>query len=328
MHPSSRRVLLSAAITVPWLMASRGARSQEAFPARPVRLVVPYPPGASTDSMARALARELSRELKVSVVVENRPGGGTTLGALAVRNAPADGYTLLFQVDGLYAGKLSSPSVAYEVGDFDIISPLAQTPFVLVVSAASAIQSMDDLKKRAAAKNGELDIGTLGLGLSHYQILATNLGRHLGFTPKMIPYKGGVEGVTGVMGGEIDAYFATVSLAATLKNNPRARLLALTTGRGQSRFLPGVKTFPELGMPDVVYRSLYGVAIRSGTPPPIRARLEQALLQVAQSPDMKAAREAIALEDYPGTVDEYKQEVQANIRVHQAAKSLEGSARQ
>jgi tripartite-type tricarboxylate transporter receptor subunit TctC len=134
MHPSSRRVLLSAAITVPWLMASRGARSQEAFPARPVRLVVPYPPGASTDSMARALARELSRELKVSVVVENRPGGGTTLGALAVRNAPADGYTLLFQVDGLYAGKLSSPSVAYEFGDFDIISPLAQTPFVLVVS--------------------------------------------------------------------------------------------------------------------------------------------------------------------------------------------------
>jgi tripartite-type tricarboxylate transporter receptor subunit TctC len=136
----------------------------------------------------------------------------------------------------------------------------------------------------------------------------------------MIPYKGGVEGVTGVMGGEIDAYFATVSLAATLKNNPRARLLALTTGRGQSRFLPGVKTFPELGMPDVVYRSLYGVAIRSGTPQPIRSRLEQALLQVAQSPDMKAARRR-SRSRITGNGGRVRQEVQANIRVHQAAKN-------
>ncbi len=326
-HPS-RRTLLSAALAAPWLAATHSAWSQETYPARPIRLVVPYPPGASTDSMGRALARELSRELKVSVVVENRPGGGTTLGALAVRNAPADGYTLLFQVDGLYAGKLSSPGVAYEFGDFDIVSPLAQTPFVLVVSSASGIQTMDDLRKRAAAKNGELDVGTLGLGLSHYQILATNLGKHLGFTPKMIPYKGGVEGVTGVMGGEIDAYFATVSLAVTLKSNPRARLLAITAQRGPNRFLPGIKTFPELGMADVVYRSLYGVAVRSGTPPAVRARLDQALLAVAQTPEMKAAREAIALEDYTGSVDEYRQEVQANIRVHQAAKALESGAKQ
>lgn len=327
MRQPLRRVLLNAALVAPWVGTVGEASAQEAFAAKPLRLVVPYPPGASTDSMGRALARELSRELKVSVVVENRPGGGTTLGALAVRNAPADGYTLLFQVDGLYAGKLSSPSVAYEFNDFDIVSPLAQTPFVLVVGTASGIQSMDDLRKRAAAKNGELDVGTLGLGLSHYQILATNLGRHLGFTPKMIPYKGGVEGVTGVMGGEIDAYFATVSLAVTLKNNPRARLLAITAQKGPNRFLPGVKTFPELGMADVVYRSLYGVAIRSGTPPAIRAQLEQALRKVADTPEMKAAREAIALEDYPGTVDEYRQEVQANIKVHQAAQALEGAGR-
>ncbi len=297
------------------------ASSQEQFPNKPLRIVVPYPPGASTDSMARALARELAKELKVSVLVENKPGGGTTIGALAVRNAPADGYTLLFQVDGLYSGKMAAPSVGYEFTDFEIIAPLAQTPFVLVVAASANIQTLDDLKKRAAAKNGELDFGTLGIGVNHYGILANNLSRHLGVTARMISYKGGVEGSIAVMSGEIDGYFATVSLASTLKANPRAKLLALTSEKGQNRFLPGLKSFAELGVPDMAFRSLYGVAIRAGTPPAIRARLEQAIQKVSELDDMKAARDSISLEEYVGSVDAYRKEVQANLRFYQAAKA-------
>lgn len=302
------------------------ALAQEPFPSRPLRFVVPYPPGASTDNLARVFARELARELKVAVVVENRPGGGTTIGAVAVRNAPADGTTLLFQVDGLYNGKLATPGVAYEISDFEIIAPLAQTPYALVVPASMNLQTLDDLKKRAAGKHGELDFGTLGLGVSQYQVLATRLARHLGVTARMIPYKGGVEGATAVMAGDIDGYFATVGLATTLRDNPRAKLVALTGARGPNRFLPGLKSFAELGMDDMVFRSLYGVALRAETPPAVKARLAQAVLKVAGSDEMRAARESIALEDYPGSVDDYRREVQANLRMYQAAKAQEGAA--
>lgn len=302
------------------------AIGQDVFPSRPLRFVVPYPPGASTDSMARAAARELAKELKVGVVVENKPGGGTTIGALAVRNAPADGYTLLFQVDGLYTGKMAAPSIAYEYSDFEILAPLAQTPFVLIVPGSANVQVLEDLKKRAAAKQGELDFGTLGLGVNHYGILSRTLGKHLGLGVRMIPYKGGVEGTVAVMAGEIDGYFATVSLASTLKNNPQARLLAMTSDKGQNKFLPGVKSFAELGVADMVFRSLYGVAVRSGTPPAIKARLEQALQKVIETDELKAAREAISLEDYTGSVDAYRKEVQANLKYYQAAKALEDAA--
>jgi len=100
----------------------------------------------------------------------------------------------------------------------------------------------------------------------------------------------------------------------------------MTSDKGQNKFLPGVKSFAELGVADMVFRSLYGVAVRSGTPPAIKARLEQALQKVIETDELKAAREAISLEDYTGSVDAYRKEVQANLKYYQAAKALEDAA--
>jgi tripartite-type tricarboxylate transporter receptor subunit TctC len=302
------------------LAAHAPAAAEEPYPSRTIRFIVPYPPGASTDNAARTFARELSDELKTPVIVENKPGAGTTIGALAVRNAPADGYTILFQTDGLFNGKLEAPNLGYEYSDFAIISPLAQTPYALVVPASLNLLALDDLKKRAAAKKGELDFGTLGLGVSQYQILARALSRHLGVKPRLISYKGGIEGVTATMTGDIDCYFATVGLSSMLKDNPRVKLVALTSEKGNNKFLPGLKSFSELGVKDMVFHSLYGVAVRSSTPPAIKARLEAAALKVVNSKDMKSARASISMEDFPGSLDDYRKEVAANLRMYQAAK--------
>lgn len=327
MHMHARRAFLAAVAAAGLFALPQAAMSQEPFPSKVIRFVVPYPPGASTDNLGRVFARQLAKELQATVIVENKPGAGTTIGALAVRNAPADGYTLLFQSEGLFNGKLGAPGVGYEFSDFEIIAPLAQTPYVLVVPASLHIDSLDDLKKRAAAKKGELDFGTLAVGVSQYQILANKLSRHLGVTPRMISYKGGVEGVTAIMTGEIDAYFATVGLASTLKDNPRVKALAITSERGNNKFLPSLKSFPELGVKDMVFRSLYGVAIRTGTPPAVKAKLEQAVLKVSESDEMKAARHSISLEDYAGSPEDYRKEIEANLRMYQSAKAQSATAK-
>lgn len=322
--PHRIRVRALAGAALLGLVSLHGAAwAQEAFPGKTVKFIVPYPPGASTDNLARAFAQELAKELKGTVIVENKPGGGTTIGALAVKSLPADGHALLFQVDGLYNGKLATPSVGYEYSDFEILSPLAQTPYALVVPASHNIQRLEDLKAHAAKKKGELDFGVLGMGVNQYSVLGRNLSRHLGVTPRMIPYKGGMEGVTAVMTGEIDAYFATVGLAYAQKDNPKIRLLALTGDAGKNKFLPNLKSFTELGVKDMVFKSLYGVAIRANTPPAIKARLEQAVRKVADSEEMKKARAQISLEDYPGSVEDYRAEVQRNLQMYQAAQALE-----
>ncbi|GAB3482924.1 tripartite tricarboxylate transporter substrate binding protein [Polaromonas eurypsychrophila] len=322
--PNRIRVRALASAALLGLVSLPGAAwAQEIFPSKTVKFIVPYPPGASTDSLARAFAQELAKELKGNVIVENKPGGGTTIGALAVKTLPADGHALLFQVDGLYNGKLAAPSVGYEYSDFEILSALAQTPYALVVPASLNIQRLEDLKAHAAKKNGEIDFGVLGMGANQYSILGRSLSKHLGVTPRMIPYKGGVEGVTAVMAGEIDAYFATVGLAHAQKDNPKLKFLALTSDAGKNKFFPSLKSFAELGVKDMVFKSLYGVAIRSNTPAGIKARLEQAVRKVADSEEMKKVRAQISLEDYPGSVESYRAEVQRNLQMYQAAQEQE-----
>lgn len=293
----------------------RPAHAQDPFPARPLRIVVPFPPGgASTDGLARAFAQELAKALKGTVIVENKPGAGTALAAMAVKTWPADGHTLLFQSDGLFNARLTQPNLGYEASDFEIIAPLAQTNYALVVPAARGWHKLEDLR----GVRRELDIGTLGIGVSSYAILAARLSAQLGVAHRLVPYKGGVEGVTAVMAGEIDGYFATIGLTQTLKDNPKVRVLAYTGEPGRQALLAGVPTFHELGLKDMVFNSYYGLAIRSGTPDRVKEPLVQAVRKVAQSDEMKAARTRLQLEDYLGSTDDYRQDVQRMFRLYEA----------
>lgn len=326
-----RSLMLRAAATM--ALASFGlmgtaspAHAQDSYPSKTIKFIVPYPPGASTDSMARAFAQELAKEAKATVIVENRPGAGTSIGALAVKALPADGHAMLFQTGELFATKLSTPGVAYELQNFEIVAPLAQTPFVLIVPAQYDIKTLEDLRAHAAKHNAELKFGSLGLGANQYNLLSRTLAQHLGAKPRMIPYKGGMEGVMATMSGEIDAYFATVGLAYSQKDNPKVRAIALTSDGGANKFFPNVKSFKELGVKDMVYSSLYGVAVRTETPEPLKAQLRQLARRVTDSAELKKVRSQISLEDFAGTLDDYQGETQRNFQMLKQAVEQSRSA--
>ena len=295
------------------------AQAQQPFPSRPIKFIVPYPPGASTDNIARAFAQELSKELKTPVVVENRPGAGNAVGALAFKSQPADGYTLMFQTTELFASKLANPALGYEFSDFEVIAPLARTPFTLIVPASNKTKTLDELKAHAAKKNNELDFGSLGLGANLYTMLSRTLSEQLRVKPNMIPYKGGMEGLTAVMSGQIDAYLATVGLTYQQKDNPKIDILALTSDGSTNPFFPNLKSFKELGIKDMVFYSLYGVVVRPDTPEAIKTQLKQAARLVNDSEEMKRIRRQIALEEFPASLDEFNAEVRNVIQRMRAA---------
>ena len=308
-----------AALSLPLILGFQGSvNAQQPYPNRPIKLIVPYPPGASTDSMARAFAEELAKELKNPVVIENKPGAGTAIGALAVKSQPADGHTLLFQTEGLFVAKLSNPSLAYEFRDFEVITPLSKTPYALVVPAQNQIKTLDDLKAHAAKKNNELDFGTLGAGsVSQYPVLSHILSEQLGIKEKMIPYKGGMEALTAVMAGDIDAFYSTVSLAHSQKENAKIHILALTSDGNPNPFFPEVKSFKELGIQGMTFHSSYGIAMRSDTPETIKTQLKQVSRRISDSEALKRMRRQIGIEDFPGTLAEYNAEQQKTVQMLQ-----------
>jgi tripartite-type tricarboxylate transporter receptor subunit TctC len=268
--------------------------------------------------MARAFAQEFAKELKQPVVVENKPGAGNAIAGLAVKAAPANGYTLLFIVDELLSSKISNPELEYEISDFEIIAPVSRTPYTLLTPTDLHINSLDDLKALAAKKNGEVNFGTLGLGASLYPMLSRTLSAHLGIKEVMVPYKSGVEGIAALMSGQIDGFLSTAGLAYAQKNNPKLHPFGFTTDGPRSPFLPEVKSFKELGIDGMTWYTLYGVALRADTPEPVKAYLRDAAARVGASAELKKIRAQIALED-PGTLDQFKAEMQRNSELIRAA---------
>ncbi|OZI55723.1 Bug family tripartite tricarboxylate transporter substrate binding protein [Bordetella genomosp. 1] len=297
-----RRLLLGGALISALLSVTAAAQSN--YPTKPVRLVVPYPPGAATDAISRAFAQQLGAIMGQPVVVENRPGAGSAIGITAVNSRPADGYTLLVHAEGFYSAKFTTPGAGYEFSDFEILAPLAQSSYAFIVPADRGWNRLEDLK----GVKRELDIGIADLGVGTYSMLATRLAAGLGVHYRPIPFKGGAEGLAAILGGQIDGYFTTLGTTQSVKDNPHVKVLAYTGRPGSTSHLPGVQTFAALGVPDMVFHSSYSVAVRTGIPEPVRAQLAAFVRQAASSEAMDRARRDLFLDGYDGTLDDYKRE--------------------
>jgi tripartite-type tricarboxylate transporter receptor subunit TctC len=259
----------------------------QAWPARPIKLVVPFPPGGLIDNMARLVAPKLGQELGQAIVIDNKPGAGGNLGAAEAARATPDGYTLLMASPPLTINPALYSKLPYKPENIVPLGLLGRVPNVLVVNPASGIQSVADLSARIKAKPGQLNYASNGQGTSLH-LSAELYKSQAGLFVTHIPYRGAAAGLTAVMADEVSLMFDNLPSALGLINGGKLKALAVTTPQ-RSSALPNVPTMEEAGLKGYQVFAWFGLAAPAGLPAPVQQKIEQALERVAQQPDVKAA---------------------------------------
>ncbi len=283
-----RQLILASAAAASATWWPQGASAQ-AWPSKPVRLVVPFPPGGLIDQMARLMAPRLSREIGQPVVIDNKPGAGGNVGAAEAARAPADGYTLLMASPPLTISPAIYPTLPYRPEQIAPIGVVGRVPNVLLVNPKSGIASVADLVARAKAAPGRLNYASNGNGTSLHlsaELLKVTSGTFI----THIPYRGAAAAVTGLMAGEVDAMFENLPSVLGQIRGGSVRALAVTT-RTRSKALPEVPTLAESGMPDFDVSAWYGLAAPAGVPADLMGRWEKALEAVSRDAEIVTAME-------------------------------------
>lgn len=267
--------------------AATTAALAQAWPAKPVTLLVPFPPGGSSDAIARMLGTKLQEKLGGSFVVDNRGGAGGTIGTAAVKRAPADGYTLLVTSLGpLVIGPHLLKNVPYDpTKDLDYISVAVQAPNVLVVPAASSHKSMADVLAFQKANPEKMSFASSGNGSSDH-ITAELFWQQTGTSGLHIPYKGGGPVMTDLLGGQVDASFMNINTALPQIKAGKLRALAITSTK-RSPVQPDVPTMDELGIKGLQVYSWQAVAAPKGLAADIKGRLHAGIVAALNAPDIR-----------------------------------------
>ena len=290
------------------------ANAQDTWPARPLRLIVPFAPGGTTDTIARTVARELTKPLGQQVVVENRPGAGGLIGADATLKLPADGYTLLFATISTMAVQPAlQPKLAYDpLKDFAPVTLLATLPYILAAHPSVPAYSVPQLVKLARAKPGSITYGSPGVGTGAH-LTAEFLCSVTGMKLVHVPYKGDAPGVVDLMAGQIAlAVFPTLGLAPHVKAG-RVRALAVTSPE-RSAVVPDVKTVAEQGYPGWESGSWNGIAVRAGTPDAIVRRLNREIVTfLTENQQVRASIEASGSKVVGNTPEQFGEYIRGEI---------------
>ena len=266
--------------------ASFSGLAQQAYPSKPVRLIIPFPPGGSNDVVGRMFAQQLNERLGQSVVIENRGGAGGTIGTDAAAKSAPDGYTLLLVSIASSFGPAMYKSLPYDPAKaFTPIGPIGAGPVVLVVHPGVPIKTAKELIAFAHAKPGALRIASAGIG--SFQHLTWELFRLQGKVDILhIPYKGGGPAMTDVLGGHAELMLG--SLIQTIPHIRTGKLRALgVSGTKRNAALPEVPTIAEAALPDYDATNWWGVVAPAGTPPAIIARLHGDITAIVSSPETR-----------------------------------------
>lgn len=276
------------------LAASNGA-SADAWPTKPITLIVPFTAGGTTDMVARAVAQRLGDALHQPVVVENRGGGGGTVGAAAAARAAPDGYTLFVSTVAHTIATTLYKRLPYSFErDFAPITLLASVPNVVIVHPSLPVKSLQDLIDYAKANPGKLNYGSAGSGSTEH--LSAELFKSMaGVDMTHVPYKGGAPMMTDLIGGQIQVAIETSGSALQQIRGGKVRALAVTTAK-RSPTLPDVPTVSEAGVKGYEVTTWYGILAPKGTPKEIVARLNREIGAILQSPDMKKRFDEIGAE--------------------------------
>jgi tripartite-type tricarboxylate transporter receptor subunit TctC len=263
------------------LLLATQAYAQD-FPSRPIRIIVPFPPGGSTDVIGRRIAEKWQASMGQPVLVENKPGAGGAVGAEQVARSAPDGYTLLIGVTGSNAVSYSlNPRLPYQPKDFDPVSLVVSAPLTIVVNPSVPAKNLKEL----VAQNQALNHGTPGNGTSmHLTAEMFNLAAHTRFVH--VPYKGTAGALNDLMGGQIQMMFGDFLVTLPQVKAGKIRALAVTSAQ-RHPLLPEVPTVAESGYPGFEALSWQGMFAPAGTPPAILAKLNAELVKAVNAPDMK-----------------------------------------
>lgn len=280
----TRRTLIGLGATAT-LLLSTNAWAQ-AYPAKPVSLIVPFAAGGPTDAVARIVARSLAKQSGQSFVVENVAGAGSTIGASRVARAAPDGYTLLWSSSGVMViAPHLYPKLQYDpFTSFEPIGMAVSTPYLVLVNATSTIQSFDQLVAFGKTRPGKLNFGSPGEGTSpHLTIELMADGAR--FDATHVPYKGGAPAMSGLIGGEVDFVMDVPGAAIPMVKAGRVRPLAVTSAQRIAEF-PDVPTLREKGLKDFESRAWFAMLAPRGTPEPVVAALRGMLSNAVRDPEV------------------------------------------
>lgn len=289
-----------------------GAQAQPAWPAKPVRMIVPQSPGGSTDLVARPLAQLLGVAFGQTVLVDNRPGAGSVIGTEIVARAAPDGYTLLV----IAASFTATPALHHKLPfdsqrDFAPIVVLSAFPNLLVVHPSVPVKTVQELLALARARPGALNFGTSGAATGTH--MSMEMFMHMTGTKLVhVPYKGGAPSVQALMSGEVQVNMATISTALPQVRAGRLRALAVTSLR-RSSALPDLPTVAESGVPGFDYASWTGMLAPAKTPMAVISRLNAESVRAMQGPEMKALLATEGAEPVGSSPQQFAEQIRTEI---------------
>jgi tripartite-type tricarboxylate transporter receptor subunit TctC len=276
-------LLMWVAALVAGTLVTAATAQTDNYPSRPVTIVVPFPPGGSSDIVMRLAAQRVAEDTGHTFIIENRPGAAGNVAAMAVKNAPPDGYLLMMGHTGTHA---INPTLYTDlkfdpVKDFRPITALLAFNNILVVPAASPARSVADLVSLAKSKPEGLTYGSQGIGTGGH-LLGVLLAKHAGIKLLHVPYRGVAPAVTDTVAGRVDMMFSSYLSAAGHIEGGQLRMLAIA-GTERHPNIPNVPTLPESGYPDVQMQQWFGLFAPAGTPTPIVDKLNAAFVKALKS---------------------------------------------
>jgi tripartite-type tricarboxylate transporter receptor subunit TctC len=296
------KICITSLLFMPILFATNVVAQE--WPSKPIRWIVPFPPGGAMDVMARALAEKSSKSLGQAVVIENKPGAGGNIGADFVARSDADGYTMMITSIGMATNKFLYPKLSYDpVKDFSPVSLIAIVPNVLVTNATQPnVKTVSDVIANAKAQPGKLTYASAGNGSSIHLAgeVFTSMAK---IDMQHIPYKGSNPAVTDLLGGQVNYMFDSITSAKPHIDAGKLRPIGITTSK-RSKALPNVPTIAESGLPGYEVTPWFAVFVPAATPKPIVNKLNAALLDALKSPEIKAKFDGIGAEPLGTTPEE------------------------
>ncbi len=285
--------IVASLMAAVFLVAPATAPAQAAYPTKPIRLIVPFPPGGSVDPLARVLGQKLSEALGQQIIVDNRPGGNAIIGTELVSKAPADGYTLLLASTSHVTNSQLVPTAYDAMKDFVPVATLSESPMILVVNPSVPAHSLQELIALAKSKPTELNYSSAGSGNPNH-LAGEMFNVMAGVKTTHVPYKGGAPAIADLLGGQVQFSYGSAIIVLPHIRQGKLRALAVSSAK-RLQTLPDVPTFAEAGLPGYEISIWNAVLAPAGTPREVVARLNKEIDRIMALPEVQEKLDAGAM---------------------------------